>query len=137
LSGVLHVRINKKDFDLGVQLYELTPEGKYFCLTYYLGRASYASDMTRRRLLTPGRIERVPFERTRMVSRQLSPGSRLVVVLNVNKSGFAQVNHGTGKDVSDESIADAGAPLRVEWLGDSFVKTPLRHGAPVPDAPPR
>lgn len=129
LSGELRVRINKKDFDPGVQLYELTPEGKYFCLTYFMGRGSYASDMTRRRLLTPGKIETIPFERTRMVNKQLSPGSRLVVVVNVNKNSFAQVNYGTGKDVSDESIADAGAPLRVEWLGDSFVRIPIRWTA--------
>ena len=62
-----------------------------------------------------------------MVSRQLSAGSRLVVVLNVNKNAFAQVNYGTGKDVSDESIADAKEPLRVRWHGDGFIKIPIRR----------
>jgi hypothetical protein len=74
----------------------------------------------------PGKREVIPFERVRMVSRQLSRGSQLVVVVNVNKNGFAQVNHGTGKDVSDESVADAGAPLRIRWYGDSFVRIPIR-----------
>jgi hypothetical protein len=40
-----------------------------------------------------------------IVSRQLSRGSRLLVLLTVNKNGNAQINDGTGKDVSDESIA--------------------------------
>lgn len=127
VTGELRVTINKRDLDLGVVLYERTPEGKYFALTYYLGRASYARDMTTRRLLTPGKPATIPFERTRMVSRQLARGSQLVVVVSVNKNAFAQVNHGTGKDVSDESIADAGAPLRVEWHGDSFVRIPVRR----------
>ena len=126
-SGELHVTINKKDLDVGVVLYEKTPEGKYFSLSYYLGRASYARDMTTRRLLVPGKVEVIPFERTRMVSRQLSKGSRIVVVLDVNKNSFAQVNYGTGKDVSDESIADATEPLRVRWHGDGFVKIPIRR----------
>jgi len=45
-------------------------------------------------------------------------------VVSVNKNPFAQVNHGTGKDVSDESIADA-TPLRVRWYADSFVRIPI------------
>jgi predicted acyl esterase len=123
-KGSLRVSINKKDFDLGVVLYEKTPEGKYFSLSYYLGRASYARDLTTRHLLTPGKIETIPFERTRFVGKQLSKGSRLVVVVNVNKNPFAQVNMGTGKDVSGESNADAGEPLQIRWYGDSFIQLP-------------
>ena len=67
----------------------------------------------------------IPFDRTRMVSRQLEKGSRLLVVLDVNKSRFTQVNYGTGKDVSDESIADAGTPLEVKWRNDSYVRIPI------------
>ena len=130
-SGLLRIAINKRDVDLGVTLYELTPQGDYLHLSYFLGRASYARDMSRRRLLHPGRIESIPFTRTRMVARQLQAGSRLVVQLNVNKNGGAQLNHGTGRDVSDESIADAGEPLRIRWYGDSYVSLPL---APLPPA---
>ena len=60
-----------------------------------------------------------------MVSRQLGKGSRLLVVVNVNKNSFAQVNHGTGKDVSDESSADGKTPLRIRWHSDSYVRIPL------------
>jgi uncharacterized protein len=59
------------------------------------------------------------------VSRQLSKGSRLLAVLDVNRGPDAQVNYGTGKDVSDESIADAKEPLLAEWLNESTVTFPI------------
>jgi putative CocE/NonD family hydrolase len=130
LTGDLRVTINKKDFDVSVVLYEVLPDGRLFHLSYFVGRASLAKDMTRRQLLTPGRVESVPFERSRLVSRLLSPGSRLMVVVNVNKNPFAQVNEGTGKDVSDESAADAGEPLHVRWWSDSVVRIPISRQRP-------
>jgi hypothetical protein len=76
-------------------------------------------------LLTPGKKTRIRFDRTRMTSRRLQPGSRLVVALTVNKNAYAQLNHGTGRDVSDESLRDAGAPMRVLWHTDSRIYVPL------------
>jgi hypothetical protein len=38
-----------------------------------------------------------------------------------------QINYGTGRDVSDESIADAGEPLAIRWLDGSFVELPTRR----------
>jgi len=125
ITGVLSAVINKRDFDFSVAVYEVRPDGSLFNLTYYLGRASYARDMAVRRLLTPGRLESIPFDRTPLTSRQLAAGSRLLVRLNVNKNAFAQVNYGTGKDVSDESIADAKEPLRVQWSTESYIKIPV------------
>jgi uncharacterized protein len=61
----------------------------------------------------------------RLTSRVLQPGSRIVVLINVLKEPDMQINYGTGKDVSDETIADAGEPLRIEWFGDSFVDLPV------------
>ena len=133
ITGQLDVTIDRKDFDFTWALYEETPEGKYFKLAYYLGRASYASDVTKRKLLTPGKAATLPFTRTSLVSRQLSRGSRLVLLLTVEKNENAQVNYGTGKDVSDESIADAKQPLHVQWHNDSYVKVPIRGIAPASD----
>jgi hypothetical protein len=124
-SGELKASINKKDMDIGVVLYELTPNGELFHLSYFLGRASYARDMSVRKLLTPDKVESIPFDKTRMVSRQLGKGSRLLVVLNVNKNPYAQINYGTGKDVSDESIDGAKTPLQIRWHNDSYVKIPI------------
>jgi len=123
--GEIKVSVNKKDMDIGVVLYEVMPNGELFHLSYFIGRASYARDMSIRRLLTPGRVESIPFEKTRMVSRRLSKGSRLLVTLNVNKNPFAQINYGTGKDVSDEDISDAKVPLTIKWQNNSYVKIPI------------
>jgi predicted acyl esterase len=123
--GEIKASINKKDMDIGVTLYELTPNGEYFHLSYFLGRASYAKDSTTRNLLEPNKIESIPFSNTHLVSKQLSKGSRLVVVLNVNKNPFSELNYGTGKTVIDETIQDAKEPLRVKWYNDSFVVIPI------------
>jgi predicted acyl esterase len=123
--GQLTVAINKKDFDYSAVLYEMMPNGEYFELSYYVGRASYAGDITNRKLLQPGKMTAIPFSNTKVVSRQLRKGSRLLVVVNVNKNRFCQINYGTGKDVSDESIADAKTPLKVKWYNSSYVEVPI------------
>ncbi|PSL29035.1 CocE/NonD family hydrolase [Chitinophaga ginsengisoli] len=123
--GKLRSVINKKDMHIGVTLYEVTPDGQYFELSYFLGCASYAKDPTHRQLLQPGRVEDIPFTETRLVSRQLSKGSRLLVMLDVDKNPFAEINYGTGKDVSRETIADAGAPLQIHWQNDSYICVPI------------
>ncbi|WP_343657823.1 CocE/NonD family hydrolase [Chryseobacterium sp.] len=123
--GNIKLSINKKDVDLGVTLYELTPEGKYFHLSNYIGRASYAKDNTKRQLLTPGKKEIITFENTHVISKQLQKGSRLVIVLNVNKNPFSELNYGSGKTVTAETIADAKEPLIIQWFNDSFVEIPV------------
>lgn len=32
-----------------------------------------------------------------------------------------------GKDVSDETIADAGEPLQLRWLDTSYLEVPVRR----------
>jgi putative CocE/NonD family hydrolase len=123
--GEINVSINKKDFDIGITLYELMSNGDYFHLSYFIGRASYAKDITKRNLLKPNEIESIPFSNTHLVSKQLSRGSRLVVVINVNKNRFSELNYGTGKIVTEETIKDAKEPLKVKWYNNSFVKIPV------------
>lgn len=60
-----------------------------------------------------------------MVSRRMEAGSRIVVVLSINKQPRMQMNYGTGKDVSDESMADAKTPLSVAWLPGSSITLPI------------
>jgi putative CocE/NonD family hydrolase len=126
-SATLRTIVNKKDLDIAMALYEVMPNGEYFHLSGTIQRASYASDMTHRRLLRPGKVEAIALNNTLLVSRQLSKGSRLLVVLDINRGPFAQVNYGTGKDVSDESIADATEVLQVKWLPGSYVNVPISH----------
>lgn len=124
-SGNLFATSSKKDMDVSLALYELTPDGKYFFLTRYVGRASYAKDNTKRQLLKPNKKESIPFDNTRFVSKKIGKGSRLVILLNVNKHPFEVVNYGSGKPVSEETIKDAGKPLQIKWHNDSFIKIPV------------
>ncbi|GAB3988261.1 CocE/NonD family hydrolase [Spirosoma daeguense] len=123
--GQLKISINKKDVDLGVTLYELTPTGEYFHLSYYIGRASYAKNITKRTLLKPNELTTIDFTNTHLVSKQLRKGSRLVVGVNVNKNPFSQLNYGTGKDASTETIEDGKEPLRIQWYTDSSINVPI------------
>jgi putative CocE/NonD family hydrolase len=123
-AGSIGVIVNKKDFDFGVTVYEMMPDGTLFNLASSLQRASFTNDPTRRQLLSPGKVTRIPFETT-VVSRKLTPGSRLLILFDANKNPSAQVNYGTGKDVSDESVADAKEPLNILLRNDSFVDVPL------------
>lgn len=126
-SGMLSASINKRDMDIGVVLYELTPEGKYFQLSYFLGRASYFRDASTRHLLSANRKELLSFKRTRLLSKKLHKGSRLVVALNIDKNPFAQINYGTGKDVSKETFDDAKSPLKIKWFNESYIEVPIKE----------
>lgn len=129
LDGMFHLRVNKRDLDVGLALYEMQPDGKLLQLTYYTERASYAADMSVRHLLTPGREAAVPFDQDYLFSRLVAKGSRLLLTVNVNKNAFAEINYGTGKDVAAENVRDAGKPMQVQWLTSSYIRLRLRDPA--------
>jgi uncharacterized protein len=128
-SGRFDIKINKMDMDLNITLYELTAGGEYVRLFSPSSefRASYARDRVQRHLLRAGERQMLTFESERMMSRQLQTGSRLVIVLGVNKRPDREINYGTGKDVSEESIADGKTPLKIRWYSDSYVDIPVRR----------
>ncbi|MBS1492386.1 MAG: CocE/NonD family hydrolase [Bacteroidetes bacterium] len=123
--GSLKTIINKKDMDVSIAFYEVTPDFKYFYLTRYLGRASYTKDAGKRNLLQPGKKEVIDFDNTRLVCKQINIGSRLLIILNVNKHPYDVINYGSGKDVNDETMNDAGEPLQIKWFNDSYIKIPV------------
>jgi uncharacterized protein len=125
LEGELKLVVNKKDVDLALDLYELQPDGKYFRLSNTLQRASFVKDPTRRTLLRPGVEETLPVYNSFFTSKKLSKGSRLVLVAGMNKSPHWQVNYGTGKDVSLETMEDGKVPLQIKWSNRSYIKVPL------------
>ncbi|WP_287401715.1 hypothetical protein [Candidatus Brachybacter algidus] len=49
----------------------------------------------------------------------------MVILLNVNKHPFEIINYGSGKEVADETIHDAGAPLEIKWHTDSYIQIPI------------
>jgi putative CocE/NonD family hydrolase len=120
--------INKKDLDIMIGLYEQTPDGKYFALNQNLQRASFAKDRTKRQLLTPGKIEKIVISNTYITCKELQKGSRIVVVMGVNRNPNWQINYGTGKDVSDETMKDAADPMKIKWYSSSCIKVPILKG---------
>lgn len=126
-SGHLEFTADKGDFDFQVSLYELSSAGDYFQLAPYWSRAGYAHDLSHRNLLVAGKRQSLDFRSVRLMSRQLQAGSRLVAVLSIVKEPGREINYGTGKEVIDESIADAQAPLQVHWFGSSYLDLPVHR----------
>ena len=128
-SGLFDFTVNKMDMDVTIALYERLASGEYLRLFNppYTFRASYAQDRTHRHLLKAGERQQLTFRSERLTSRRFQAGSRLVMVLGINKRADEQINYGTGQDVSDESIADADVPLKIRWYGSSYVDIPVRQ----------
>lgn len=125
-GGNLKASINKKDMDITINVYEKLSSGQYFKLSHeYFGRASYSKDNTKRKLLKLNRIETIPIKNTFFTSRKIEKGSKLIVILGIRKNPDVQINYGSGKDVSDETIADGKDPLEIKWYNDSYIEIPI------------
>jgi hypothetical protein len=83
-------------------------------------------DRSHRQLLQPGRTTTLDFTSQTLTSRMLMPGSRIVAVIGVPKVPGIQINYGTGRDVSTESVKDANVPLRIQWLPTSYLELGMR-----------
>ena len=55
----------------------------------------------------------------------LAAGSQLVAVVRVNKNPQSQLNYGSGKDPSDETMADARQAVRVRVQSGSTLLLPV------------
>jgi hypothetical protein len=119
--------------DLNLTLYELLPGGDYLELSDpYEFRASYARNRTHRHLLKAGKRQQLTFRSERLMSREVPPGSRLILVLGVNKRPDREINYGSGGDVSEESLKNARIPLKIQWYSGSFIDIPVENRPAVP-----
>lgn len=125
LEGELKLIINKKDVDLSLELYELQPDGKYFQLSNTVQRSSFIKDPAKRTLLRPGVEETIPVYNSFFASKKISKGSRLILIAGMNKNSAWQINYGTGRDVSVETMADGKVPLQIKWSNKSYIIVPL------------
>ena len=105
-------------------------DGTYRSLPPYQSRATYVGDVTRRRLLTPGAPERLDWKNVRLASQLCEAGSRIVMVIGVVRNPGQQINYGTGENVSDETIRDAGEPLTIRWSNRSYLDLPVWRPRP-------
>lgn len=124
-SGRLTAAVNKRDMDVSIAFYAQRPDGKYFYLTRYLGRASYARDRGRRQLLVPGAKTDIPLAPTSLTVLKMLKGSRLVIILNVNKHPYDEIDYGSAGDPAFETVKDAGEPLQVKWFDSSYITVPV------------
>ena len=124
-SGHLELVANKRDFDFGISIFELRRDATYRSLPPYQSRASYVGDITRRRLLTPGARERLDWKNVRLASQLCEAGSRIVMVIGAVRNPGQQINYGTGRNVSEETIRDAGEPLTIRWSNRSYLELPV------------
>jgi len=129
LRGVFDITPSRQDMDFNVSLYEQTASGEYLLLfDPYDFRASYAGHRVRRRLLRAGERQLLAFTTERVTARRLVAGSRIVLVVGINRRADRQVNYGSGKDVNSETIADAKWPVRVRWHARSYIE--IQGGKP-------
>jgi hypothetical protein len=132
VAGLFAARLdfttNKMDMDLNIALYELLPSGGYLALfaPAYEIRASYARDRVHRHLLKAGERQQLTIRSERLTSRRLQTGSRLIMVLGVNKRPDREINYGSGADVSEESAADGAIPVKLRWYSSSYIEIPIR-----------
>ncbi|NTE05702.1 CocE/NonD family hydrolase [Agrobacterium tumefaciens] len=122
LEGELKAIINKKDVDISFQLYEKMSNGTYLQLYNDMLRASYSKDHSKRQLIIPGKATSIRLtNNTFFVSRKISKGSKLIFVLGVPFESGIEINYGSGKAVSQETIADARQAMIINWLPKSFL----------------
>jgi putative CocE/NonD family hydrolase len=123
LRGVFDITPSRQDVDFNISLYEQTESGEYQLLfDSYDFRASYAGHRVRRRLLRAGERQLLSFTTERVTACRLAAGSRIVLLISLNRRPDRQINYGSGKDVNSETIADAKWPVRVRWHARSYVE---------------
>jgi predicted acyl esterase len=114
ISGELAFVSNQTQFDFGVTLFELTPQGEYLEFCSYWARAGQGADHTR--CARPNGRRHLSFQSGRRLERLLAAGSRIVVVLGTRPQSCEL-----------DSVKAVGALPRVHWHGDSFIEVPLNE----------
>jgi len=125
ISANLKVKTNKKDMDVALQLFVKTPDGNYSTLNNNLQRASFNENSNKRNLLKPNRIATIQMNRNYLTCKKLEKGSQIIIAIGVNKDPNWQINYGSGKDVSQETIEEAKEPFIIEWHSDSTITIPI------------
>ena len=124
-AGHLDFIANKKDFDFQITLYELTSAGDYVVLAPYWSRASYVGHPSERRLLTPGKRQRLDF-RAILPHEPAAPARQPDRRPARRHQGDREADQlRNGARMSARTIKDAGEPLRIQWFANSYVDVPV------------
>lgn len=111
------IAIDQPDTDFSAAVYEIDQSGKSILLTSDSVRARYRESQREPKLVTTKAPQRYDFDHFMFVSRQVAAGSRLRLVISPINSISVQRNYNSGKNVSDETMADA-RPVTVTLVHD-------------------
>ena len=117
---------NKRDFDIRLEMFERSSDGVLRPLSTLTQRISFARDRRSRRLLDPGKTQHIAIRSGRVVARRMSRGSRVVALLSIPRGPEREINYGSGKPVSSETVEDAGDPLMIEFSPDTKLMLPIQ-----------
>jgi putative CocE/NonD family hydrolase len=101
------LQMDVPDTDLGVDLYEILPDGSSVALTGATMRARYRESLREAKPVLLGRVERYVFDNFTFFSRRVAKGSRLRLVIHSINSIGAEKNYNSGGDVAAEKGKDA------------------------------
>jgi uncharacterized protein len=111
ISGYLKLAVwlsmDVPDTDLGVEVYEIMPNGTSIALTYDLMRARYRESLREAKLVKPGVVTRYEFTDFQWFSRRIAKGSRLRLILFSPNTLRYEKNYNSGGVVAEESGRDA------------------------------
>jgi putative CocE/NonD family hydrolase len=116
----LFMNINKRDIDLYLSFYEVTPDGKSFQLSKTVQRLSYLSSREKRKLVEPGKLNRYVFTNSYFISKKIKKGSVIRFVVKPLNSPSWQKNYGTGRLVSQENGSDASPLVMQIFTGKKY-----------------
>lgn len=129
LQGVFDITPSRQDVDFSISLYEQTESGEYQRRSIPTTSAPATQAIAcAAGFLRAGERQLLAFTAERVTACKLAAGSRIVLLVGLNKRPDRQVNYGSGKDVNSETIADAKWPLRVRWHARSYVE--IQAGTP-------
>ena len=85
----------------------MLPDGTAIWLTDDALRARYRESFRAEKLVTPGEVTRLRFERFYFFSRRIGKGSRLRLVIRSPNTIATEKNYNSGKPVARETAKDA------------------------------
>ena len=129
IAGAFQLSLNiipeVRDADFIVRLYEVTADGHYFLISSAIQRGSYLNGSILKKTWSPGEEQTLVITTAAFSAKQVLPGSRLVLNLDIYKDYAAEVNYGSGKRVSNEMPADYIGNTVLKILGRSELKIPI------------
>jgi putative CocE/NonD family hydrolase len=103
----LWLTMDVPDTDLGVELWEVLPEGGAVQLSSAAMRARYRESIRQEKLVTAGKPEKYVFDSFTFFSRRIAKGSRLRLIVSSINTPATEKNYNSGGVVAKETGKDA------------------------------